>query len=189
MKDTWKLEHVGFIVRDLDKAIQTYQALGATTILPLMDVTSSPDNDPTVRMRLRLCCLKIGGMGLELLQPVEGNSLQMEFLQKHGEGINHISYAVDDLDKEMAEMTEKGFPAIHTRKINGELIEAYFDTRKTGNVITALCLGKPKLDAESWTSFLSMLGKGKAVSLDNKNKADNCGAKENKKGCKKPAKK
>ena len=50
----------------------------------------------------------IGDVELELIQAVEGESPYKEFLDSKGGGIQHIAYAVDDLDKEVAKLSSQG---------------------------------------------------------------------------------
>jgi len=104
MKDNWKFSHMGVIVRDLDKTVEYYQSLGIATITPefIMDNKSftsftiyGKPADPKIKIKARMA--QVGPVRFELLQPVEGESLQKEFLENRGEGIMNIAFAVDDI--------------------------------------------------------------------------------------------
>ena len=80
------------------------------------------------------------GIRLELNQPVEGKSLFSEFLDAHGEGVNHIQFRVDDLNKEKARLVALGIPVIiNFKSLNGQDYETFFDTRQHAYVSIALC--------------------------------------------------
>ena len=149
MEENWKFDHVGVVVRDMDKAVEYYQSLGIGTFEPEVTVdrhtykdlkiygkTPDPDTIPKTKIRFG----QIGSLRLELMQPIEGESFHNEFLDSKGEGIEHIGFTVDDLDKETAKLVDKGVPIIMSGKIPaiGGLGIAHFDTRKVGNVIIEL---------------------------------------------------
>ena len=105
---------VGVIVRDMDEAVEYYQSLGigpfrsSTTAHLVTDrkVYGKPADD--VKNTARLAQI-MGQLDLELVQPVSGESIQKEFLETRGEGINHLGFLVDDIEKETAKLVEKGF--------------------------------------------------------------------------------
>ena len=127
MGNNWKFHHVAVVVRDMDKAVEYYQSLGIGIIEPeFIDAGCKFRN------------VQMGSMILELVQPIEGESAEKEFLNKRGEGVHHIGYSVDDFDKETAKLAEKGVSIIIGGKIPTGGGWAYFDTRKGGNVIIEL---------------------------------------------------
>ncbi len=140
MGNNWELAHVGVVVRDMDKTVEYYQSLGiATKIGPertqdnksLDAMVYGKPADPKYKIKIR--AVQIGPLELLLNQPVEGESRQKDFLDSRGEGINHIAFTVDDLDSERTKLVEKGIPVMYEIKGN-----AYFDTRKFGNVVVQL---------------------------------------------------
>jgi len=144
MENNWKFHHVGVAIRDIDKTVEYYQSLGIATFEPEILFKSSDFADFTVNgkipdtiVRLRIRYVQIGPFQLELIQPVEGESPQKESLNRRGDGINHIAFSVDDLDKETDKLVKKGIKVIFSgkRQTGGF---AYFDTRKVGNVIIEL---------------------------------------------------
>jgi len=144
MENNWKFHHVGVAIRDIDKTVEYYQSLGIATFEPEILFKSSNFADFTVNgktpdtiVKLRIRYVQIVSFQLELIQPVEGESPQKEFLNSRGDGINHIAFSVDDLDKETDKLVTKGIKVIFSgkRQTGGF---AYFDTRKVGNVIIEL---------------------------------------------------
>jgi hypothetical protein len=68
----------------------------------------------------------VGDMQLELIQPVSGESIYTEFLERTGGGLHHLCWEVDDLDKALAEAT--GIPVVQTGDMAGGAIRfAYLD--------------------------------------------------------------
>jgi methylmalonyl-CoA/ethylmalonyl-CoA epimerase len=90
-------------------------------------------SDWKVKIRLG----KIGPVKLELIQPVEGKNANQEFLKKKGEGIQHIGFTVDDLDREVAKLTKKGIEVImRMKKPGGQSV--YLETDAVGGIIIEL---------------------------------------------------
>ena len=135
-----RIDHVGVTVVDLEKSMAHYQSLGIGPFEPL-DTTlfdrqlhGKPVDDARVMIRVA----KIGQVEFELVQPVSGESVHKEFLEKHGEGISHLGFFVDDLDKELAKLVAKGFEVVTSGKFVGGGGLAYLDTDKVGGVFFEL---------------------------------------------------
>src|SRR4249919_3014802 len=81
-----------------------------------------------------------GGTFIELIQPVSGNSIFQDYLDKNpAGGIQHVAYStpVAKLDKVISELTDKGFPVIAT--FNTPIAKiVFFDTYKEIGVATEI---------------------------------------------------
>jgi methylmalonyl-CoA/ethylmalonyl-CoA epimerase len=71
---------------------------------------------------------------LELTEPVEGGNYNETFMDQHGEGVNHVAYQVDELEKEVKELADKGVPVMY----HARGAYAYLDTRKVGGMVIEL---------------------------------------------------
>lgn len=136
-----KVDHVGIVVRDMDKAIEYYQSLGIGPFKSLNLIVSERKirgrTVGNVSNKIRLC--QIGSIQLELLQPVEGESIQKEFLETRGEGVDHLGFFVNDIDREVAKLVKAGFKVITSVDfLNGGGV-VYLDTGKVGGVLFELC--------------------------------------------------
>jgi hypothetical protein len=80
----------------------------------------------------------MGPVPFELIQPVRGASVQSHYLGKHGEGINHLGSVVEDCQKVVSALVEKGFQVIASGKIAGGGEFAYIDTDRAGGVVFEL---------------------------------------------------
>jgi methylmalonyl-CoA/ethylmalonyl-CoA epimerase len=78
----------------------------------------------------------------ELMESVEGPNILEEFLEERGEGLHHLGYIVPDIDAEISEMKEKGYPLLQSGRgfgKDGDGAYALFDTeRDFGCILEAL---------------------------------------------------
>jgi catechol 2,3-dioxygenase-like lactoylglutathione lyase family enzyme len=132
---------VGVVVRDLDRAKAFYERLGigpfeegpsAHTLRREIYGQSAPD--ATVRGSLA----KMGDIEFELLQPLSGNTIQAEFLERHGEGVVHLCAFTDDLERDKEELTGLGYEVISEGWLSDGGRFAYFDTREVGGIVLEL---------------------------------------------------
>ncbi len=140
--DTWTLWHVGLSVKNIDQAVNYYKSLGGKAddapghILNSSNFkefkTYGKTDAPPWKIKIKM--LQLGPLMLELTEPVEGGNYNETFMEKHGEGANHVAYQVDDLEKEVKEMADKGVPVMYYAK--GAY--AYLDTRKVGGLVIEL---------------------------------------------------
>jgi methylmalonyl-CoA/ethylmalonyl-CoA epimerase len=141
------IEHVGVLVRDLDRAMEHYT--NDLRIGPWAVYTLSPDwiRDMTVHgknqgyvYKLALC--NVGPVLYELMESVQGPNIYEEFLKERGEGVHHLGYFVEDIDAEISNMESRGFGLLQSGRgfgTNDDGAYAYFDTeRACGCILEAL---------------------------------------------------
>ena len=92
----------------------------------------------------------MGPIGIELVQPVSGESVQKEWLERRGEGVNHICFIVDDIDEATAMMVEEGFEVTSSSNNEGGGGMAYFDTDKVGGIAIELEELPPHLNEDPY---------------------------------------
>ena len=84
------LEHIGIAVKSIEERLKTWkEVLG----LELKHITEVPDQ------KVKVAVLDVGGVHIELLEPLGEGSAIRKFLEKRGEGLHHICIQVDDLEK------------------------------------------------------------------------------------------
>lgn len=135
----WKFRGHTAVVRDVDKTAEYYQYLGIAAVQPQVMFDSSSITDvkvygktPKTAIRAKTRTAQIGTVILELIQPLEGEGIYKESLDRRGEGIIDLTFTVDDLDRETAKLVEKGVPVIFSGKPRTGSAFAYLDTRKDG---------------------------------------------------------
>jgi lactoylglutathione lyase/methylmalonyl-CoA/ethylmalonyl-CoA epimerase len=99
-------EHIGVAVRNLDEAEKKFEdVLGI-----------KPSGRHKVETEgLTASFIWVGATRIELLEPFSDSSAVKSFLEKRGEGIHHIAVEVDDFDKKVEELKNKGYKIIGPR--------------------------------------------------------------------------
>jgi hypothetical protein len=59
---------------------------------------------------------QVGGVQLELVQPVDGPSIYADWLKERNEGIHHLNFLVDDVDETVEILVKEGFPSLQSGK-------------------------------------------------------------------------
>jgi methylmalonyl-CoA/ethylmalonyl-CoA epimerase len=135
------IDQIGLVVKDINKAIQHFESLGIGPFKAIWDdieieernVHGKPAND----VKNIAMVTQLGPLEIELVQTVAGDSIQKEFLEKHGEGVNHVGVFVErkDYDKEVDKLLKKGYKIVANVKTRqGARTCAYFSTDKIGGL-------------------------------------------------------
>ena len=93
-----KINHVAIAVRSLQEHIPFYR-----DVLNLEYRGTEVVED----QKVRLAVFRVGEVQIELLEPAGEDSPIFTFIEKRGEGMHHISYQVDDIEAQIAELKEK----------------------------------------------------------------------------------
>ncbi len=106
-----KISHVAFAVVNLDRACDFYRdVLGAE----IMDRKIVPEQKAEVAF------VRLGGTAkLELIAPTSDDSPVGRFLQKHGPGIHHVCFEVNDLDRHLEFLADHGVKLVGERPHQG----------------------------------------------------------------------
>jgi len=92
-----KLDHIGILVKDLDKAMKVYsEGLG----LSVKRIEQSEE------FQVKIAFLPVGEVLVELIEPIGPGAIQ-DYLNEHGEGLHHICYRVANIDKALEEVGAK----------------------------------------------------------------------------------
>lgn len=117
------LDHVAIAVRDLDAAIERYARL----------YNASPLYRETVAAQgVEEAMIPVGGSFVQLIQPTGADTPVGRFLERRGEGLHHIAYAVPDIVAALAHLAEQGADLIDTEpRIGGRGAQIAFVHPKT----------------------------------------------------------
>ena len=92
-----KLDHIGIVVKDLDRAMKVYSdGLG----LSIKMIEQSEE------FQVKVAFLPVGEVLIELIEPIGPGGIQ-DFLNEHGEGLHHICYRVANINKAMEKVGAK----------------------------------------------------------------------------------
>lgn len=101
-----KVDHIGIVVKDLAESLKFYaDALG-------MEATGT---EVVPEQKVKVAFLPCGDSELELMEPTDPDGPVAKFIEKRGEGLQHIALRVDDLEEALAMMQEKGLRLIDER--------------------------------------------------------------------------
>lgn len=83
----------------------------------------------------------LGETKIELLEAQNESSAIAKFIDKKGEGIHHIAYAVDNLEQEMERLKQEGFELIHQQPKDGADNKriCFLHPKSTNGVLVELC--------------------------------------------------
>lgn len=101
-----KIDHIGYLVSDINKSIQVFQRLGYNRETEIFtDNVSDGDNGAR---NVYICFLRNGRTRIELVSPANEESDVSSILKRQGEGPYHICYRVENIDKTLRTFTGGG---------------------------------------------------------------------------------
>lgn len=129
------IEHIGIAVSDLDAAIGFYEKIFDLQCYKVEDV---PDQ------RVRTAFFMIGETKIELLESTDPEGPVSKFIEKRGEGIHHLAFAVKDIDEQLKSAAEKGIILIDPKSRKGAdgLDIAFLHPKSTLGVLIEICENK-----------------------------------------------
>ncbi|RLD78159.1 MAG: methylmalonyl-CoA epimerase [Bacteroidetes bacterium] len=130
--DLSHIEHIGIAVRSIDEAKKYYEK-----VLGLECYATEEVKDQKVKTAF----FKVGQTKLELLEATDPESPVAKFIEKRGEGIHHIAFAVDSADEALKSVEEKGIKIIDktSRKGAEGLDIGFLHPKSTFGVLTEFC--------------------------------------------------
>ncbi len=126
------IEHIGIAVANLDEAIPFYEE---TLGLKCYAVEEVKDQ------KVKTAFFKVGQTKIELLQSTDPEGPVGKFIEKKGQGVHHIAFAVDGLAESLPELEEKGVRLIDKTPRKGAegLNIGFLHPKSTFGVLTELC--------------------------------------------------
>ena len=165
----WEFNHLGMMVIDRDEILTHYQSIGLGVSVgpqPLLPYTEGEgeitffrelEGDPISHKyktggvhNFKDGQSQIGNCQLEIypMQPGPGMFIS-RYLEKKGDGINHIAFNTNDIEKDTQYFIDRGCELVFNVTTNGKTIENYLDTRLHGDLMISL---RPNADdwEKSW---------------------------------------
>src|SRR3982750_2228655 len=105
-----KIEHIGIAVKNLNASNALFKKLFGHNHYKIEAVESEG---------VSTSFFMLGETKIELLEASHENSSIAKFIEKKGEGIHHIAYAVDNLEDEMTRLKNEGFELINKEPKDG----------------------------------------------------------------------
>ena len=132
-----KIEHIGIAVRNLSEANETYRKVLGVSHYKTELVESE---------KVNTSFFMVGGNKIELVESTDPDGVIAKFIEKKGEGVHHIAFAVENIREEMKRLKVEGFVLlneepkpgadnklvcfVHPKNIHGVLIELCEDVRQ-----------------------------------------------------------
>jgi 4-hydroxyphenylpyruvate dioxygenase-like putative hemolysin len=126
------VDQIGVVVKDISSVIETWSSMFGIGPWTYRETVGTDAKGRSWKVRLAFAYL--GSLQLELIQPVEGRIFHSRFLETHGEGIHHLGFYVDDVDREATKLLAKGAKLLFTDP--GRF--AYMDSGGPGGVMFEL---------------------------------------------------
>lgn len=144
-----RFDQIGMVVRDIETAMSSYKSLGIGPFKAFgnTSVVEKQVNGrvvPPDSVRAKIMMARWGGVELELIQPVAGNSPWQDFLDSQGEGVQHFGFFVDDINLAEDRLLRQGYRLAYRSRFGNGDGAAYFDVSGLGGVMLELIQRAPE---------------------------------------------
>jgi methylmalonyl-CoA/ethylmalonyl-CoA epimerase len=131
MKPT-HIEHIGIAVANLEKSIAFYEKVFNLECYKIEEV---PDQ------KVRTAFFDVGQTKIELLESADPEGPIGKFIEKRGEGIHHLAFAVADIREQLKHAEKEGVRLINVEPCKGaeNLDVAFLHPESTSGVLIELC--------------------------------------------------
>ena len=132
-----KIEHIGIAVKDLNHSNELFKKLFGKDHYKVEAVESEG---------VSTSFFMLGETKIELLQATNEDSAIAKFIDKKGEGIHHIAYAVDDILTEMERLKAEGFEILNKEPKHGadNKLICFLHPKSTNGILVELCQERDK---------------------------------------------
>lgn len=126
------IEHIGIAVKDLNAAIAFFEDLLGTNCYAIEEVKDQ---------KVKTAFFQVGQTKIELLESTDVDGPVAKYIEKKGEGIHHIAFAVDHLEHLLEDVENSGIQLIDKKPRKGAegLDIAFLHPKFTFGVLTELC--------------------------------------------------
>ena len=126
-----QVDHIGILVSNLDDAMKLYKDCFDAKLDKIETIS---------KQGVKAAILSLAqGAKLELLEPLPGSNMA-NVLEKRGEGLHHITFEVDDVDKELSRLSERGIQLVDKKSRPGlEGMVAFIHPKSVRGVLVELC--------------------------------------------------
>ena len=131
------IEHIGIAVANLENSVRLYEEIFGLKCYKIEEVADQ---------KVRTAFFKIGTTKIELLESTDQEGPISKFIEKKGEGIHHIAFAVTSIEEMLEGAQRAGVKLIDTRPRPGAdgLDIAFLNPKSTSGVLIELCENKNK---------------------------------------------
>lgn len=127
-----KVDHIGIAVKSIEESAKLYTEVLGLKLHGIEEVAEQ---------KVKVAFLPVGDTEVELLESTSEDGPIAKFIEKKGEGIQHIAFRVDNIEKALDEMRAKGIQLIDEKPrygAGGARI-AFLHPKSTNGVLIELC--------------------------------------------------
>jgi methylmalonyl-CoA/ethylmalonyl-CoA epimerase len=127
-----KIEHIGIAVKDIEKSNKLFASLFGKEHYKTEEVLSEG---------VKTSFFEAGPNKIELLEATNPQSPIAKFIEKKGEGIHHIAFAVNDIQSEIIRLQKEGFKVLNEvpKKGADNKLVVFLHPKSTNGVLIELC--------------------------------------------------
>ena len=126
------IEHIGIAVKNLEQTIDFYEVVMGLKCYKIEEIEEQ---------KVRTAFFKIGETKIELLESTDPDGPIGKFIEKRGEGIHHLAFAVKDIGENLAHAESMGVKPIDATPRRGadDMDIAFIHPKYTYGVLIELC--------------------------------------------------
>ena len=127
-----KVEHIGIAVRTLADSVPLFEKLLNSQCYKTEIVESE---------KVNTAFFKTGDTKIELLESVDENGVIARFIDKKGEGLHHIAFEVENIEREIERLKNEGFTLLNDKPKHGadNKLVCFLHPKSTNGVLIELC--------------------------------------------------
>ena len=127
-----KIEHIGIAVKNIEESNTLFAKLFGEPHYKTEEVASEG---------VKTSFFKVGDNKIELLEATNENSPIAKFIAKKGEGVHHIAFDVEDIEKEIKRLKKEGFIVLNEKPKKGadNKLVAFLHPKSTNGTLIELC--------------------------------------------------
>ncbi len=131
------IEHIGIAVKNLEESIKFYEDVLGLKCYSIEEVADQ---------KVKTAFFMVGQTKVELLESTDPEGPIGKYIEKKGEGVHHMAFAVKGIEDALAKMEEKGIRLIDKTPRKGAegLDIAFLHPKSTHGVLMELCEDKNK---------------------------------------------
>ncbi len=126
------LNHIALAVKSISDSLKIWQGLFGLELLETVDVPEQ---------KVRVAILELGDVHIELLEPLNPESTVAKFIEKRGEGLHHLAFEIENIEKTLEDLKKSGVKFIDEKPRKGAMDSkiAFIHPSSTGGVLVELC--------------------------------------------------
>jgi len=129
------LDHIGVVVKDLQKAIGLLENLSLTV----------GEREDIEHLKVAVAFFQVNGNRIELISPLTEHHELTQHMKEHGEGLHHIAFKVRDMNESVENLKKRGIRIAQGRprgKGHGGKEIAFLNEEDTCGILIELCQEK-----------------------------------------------